>query len=112
VNVAVGLLSGPVVAWELKFGSWMLLQSGRINAYAQAAIQTTRADEHECGCLVARRAKDNSPAIDIYRWVSGAKKQRVPSGTKEQRRVAQRFLSPCGPLVHLFAVASDESLGY
>jgi hypothetical protein len=37
------------------------------------------------------RAKDNSPAI--YRWVSG-RKGRVPSGTKEQARLATRFLSP------------------
>ncbi len=29
----------------------MLLQPGRINAYAQAVIQTMRADEHERGCL-------------------------------------------------------------
>jgi hypothetical protein len=36
----VGLLSGPGVAWELKFGSWMLLQPERINTYAQAVIQT------------------------------------------------------------------------
>jgi hypothetical protein len=38
------------VAWELKFGSWVLLQPERINAYAQVVIQTLRADEHQRGC--------------------------------------------------------------
>jgi hypothetical protein len=43
------------VVWELKFGSWVLLQPERINAYAQAVIQTTRADELERGCLPEER---------------------------------------------------------
>ena len=40
--------------------------------YAQAVIQTMRADEHERGCLQPARAKDNSPAI--YRWVCGGRR--------------------------------------
>jgi small GTP-binding protein len=55
MKAVVGLLSGPGVVWELKFGSWVLLQPGRINAYAQAVIQTMRADEHERGCLAEER---------------------------------------------------------
>jgi len=55
LKAVVGLLSGPGVVWELKFGSWVLLQPGRINAYAQAVIQTMRADEHERGCLSEER---------------------------------------------------------
>jgi Domain of unknown function (DUF4365) len=47
----VGLLAGPGVVWELKFGSWVLLQPERINAYGQAVIQTLREDEFERGCL-------------------------------------------------------------
>lgn len=47
--IGVGLLAGPGVVWELKFGSWVPLQPGRINAYAQAG--TMQADEHERGCL-------------------------------------------------------------
>ena len=43
LKAVVGLLSGPGVVWELKFDSWVLLQPGRINAYAQAVIQTMRA---------------------------------------------------------------------
>ena len=51
LKAVVGLLAGPGVVWELKFGSWVLLQPERINAYAQAVIQTMRQDEHERGCL-------------------------------------------------------------
>lgn len=51
----VSLLAGPGVVWELKFGSWVLLQPERINAYAQAVIQTMREDEHERGCLLEER---------------------------------------------------------
>lgn len=52
LRTVVSLLTGPGVVWELKFGSWVLLQPERINAYAQAVIQTMRADEHERGCLL------------------------------------------------------------
>ena len=38
-----------------RFGSWVLLQPGRINAYAQAVIQTMREDEHQRGCLAEER---------------------------------------------------------
>ena len=55
VGAVVGLLAGPGVVWELKFGSWVLLQPERINAYAQAVIQTMREDEHERGCLPEER---------------------------------------------------------
>ena len=51
LKAVVNLLAGPGVVWELKFGSWVLLQPERINAYAQAVIQTMREDEHERGCL-------------------------------------------------------------
>jgi small GTP-binding protein len=51
LKTVVSLLAGPGVVWELKFGSWVLLQPERINAYAQAVIQTMRGDAHERGCL-------------------------------------------------------------
>ena len=41
--------------WELKLGSWVLLQPERINAYAQAVIRTLQADEHQRGCLMEER---------------------------------------------------------
>lgn len=55
LKAVVGLLAGPGVVWELRFGSWVLLQPERINAYAQAVIQTMREDEHERGCLPEER---------------------------------------------------------
>jgi len=55
LKTVVSLLAGPGVVWELKFGSWVLLQPERINAYAQAVIQTMRADEHERGYLPEER---------------------------------------------------------
>ena len=51
LKAVVSLLAGPGVVWELGFGSWVLLQPERINAYAQAVIQTLRADEHERGSI-------------------------------------------------------------
>jgi hypothetical protein len=55
LKAVVGLLAGPGVVWELAFGSWVLLQPERINAYAQAVIQTLRADEHERGAIAEER---------------------------------------------------------
>jgi small GTP-binding protein len=49
------LLAGPGVIWMLKFGNWVLLQPERINAYAQAVIQTMREDESERGCIAEDR---------------------------------------------------------
>ncbi len=50
-----GLLAGPSVLWELKFGGWVLLQPERINSYAQAVIQTLRDDPYERGCIEEER---------------------------------------------------------
>ncbi|HWA24586.1 MAG TPA: TIR domain-containing protein [Lacunisphaera sp.] len=55
LKAVVNLLTGPGVVWELKFGSWVLLQPERINAYAQAVIQTMRADDQERGCIPEER---------------------------------------------------------
>ncbi|HEY0100016.1 MAG TPA: TIR domain-containing protein [Pyrinomonadaceae bacterium] len=55
LKAVVSLLAGPGVVWELKFGSWVLLQPERINAYAQAVIQTMREDRDERGCLPEER---------------------------------------------------------
>ena len=49
------LLAGTGVVWVLAFGSWVLLQPERINAYAQAVIRTLQADEHQRGCLMEER---------------------------------------------------------
>ncbi|MCA1567554.1 MAG: TIR domain-containing protein [Acidobacteria bacterium] len=55
LKAVVSLLAGPGVVWELEFGSWVLLQPERINAYAQAVIQTMREDKDERGCLTEER---------------------------------------------------------
>jgi hypothetical protein len=55
LRAVLTLLAGPGVVWELTFGSWVLLQPERINAYAQAVIRTLQADEHQRGCLMEER---------------------------------------------------------
>ena len=59
------------MVWELKFGSWVLLQPERINAYAQAVIQTLRADEHERGCLPEERVLRGRPDVPILDAAAG-----------------------------------------
>ena len=51
LSAVLTLLSGPGVVWELSFGSWVLLQPERINACAQAVIQTMSSDPHGLGCI-------------------------------------------------------------
>jgi small GTP-binding protein len=55
LKAVVGLLAGPGAVWELAFGSWVLLQPERINAYAQAVIQTMREDKLDRGCIPEER---------------------------------------------------------
>ena len=55
LRAVLTLLAGPGVVWELAFGSWLLLQPERINAYAQAVIRTLQTDEHQRGCLMEER---------------------------------------------------------
>ena len=51
------------MVWELAFGSWVLLQPERINAYAQAVIQTMRADEFERGCIDGGAGVERRPDV-------------------------------------------------
>jgi small GTP-binding protein len=55
LSAVLTLLAGPGVVWELNFGSWVLLQPERINAYAQAVIRTLQEDERQRGCLMEER---------------------------------------------------------
>ena len=55
LRAVLTLLASPGVVWELAFGSWVLLQPERINAYAQAVIRTLQADEYQRGCLMEER---------------------------------------------------------
>ena len=52
LRAVLGLLAGPGVVWELAFGNWILLQPERVNAYAQAVIQTLRVDQYERGSIL------------------------------------------------------------
>ncbi|MEI7725119.1 MAG: DUF4365 domain-containing protein [Bacteroidota bacterium] len=55
LHTVLRLLSGPGVLWELSFGSWLLLQPERINAYAQAVIRTLQSDDQQRGCIMEDR---------------------------------------------------------
>ncbi len=52
LGAVLSLLAGPGVVWELKFGTWVLLQPELINTYAQAVIQTLRDDPQDRGCIL------------------------------------------------------------
>jgi small GTP-binding protein len=73
LKAVVGLLAGPGVVWELAFGSWVLLQPERINAYAQAVIQTLRADEYERGSITEEKVLSGD-------LVYNSSMQRLPIG--------------------------------
>lgn len=51
LRAVVGLLAGPGVVWQLEFGGFILLQPGRINAYAAAVIRKVRAHTEEIGVI-------------------------------------------------------------
>ena len=64
LRAVLTLLAGPGVVWELAFGSWVLLQPERINAYAQAVIRTLQADEYQRGCLMEERVLQGDLAYE------------------------------------------------
>jgi small GTP-binding protein len=76
LKAVVGLLAGPGVVWELKFGSWVLLQPERINAYAQAVIQTLSEDEHERGCIAEERVLNGKLTYQSSMERLGAEEER------------------------------------
>ena len=71
LSAVLTLLEGPGVVWELGFGSWVLLQPERINACAQAVIQTMSNDPHGLGCIAEEQVlngplkySDDVPQLD------------------------------------------------
>ena len=64
LRTVLTLLAGPCVVWELSFGSWVLLQPERINAYAQAVIRTLQEDEQQRGCLMEERVFNGDLAYE------------------------------------------------
>ena len=79
LRAVLTLLAGRGVVREQAFGSWVLLQPERINAYAQTVMRRLQADEQERGCQ-ARRAEENGPAFQ--RWVSGREGNESRQGRK------------------------------
>ena len=61
----------------------MLLQSERINAYAQTVIRTLQADEHQRGCLMEERVlkgnlayESSMPRLAVVSHSEGGKARR------------------------------------
>ena len=54
LRAVLTLLAGPGVVWELKFGSWVLLQPERINAYAQAVIRPLKSSFRASAVVMKR----------------------------------------------------------
>lgn len=52
LKAVLGLLTGPGIVWELKFGNWILLRPEYIDTYAQAVIRTIQADKFERGSIM------------------------------------------------------------
>lgn len=51
LNAVIGLLAGPGLVWKLDFGSFILLEPERINAYAAAVIRKVRSHIEEIGII-------------------------------------------------------------
>ena len=96
LKALVCLLSGPGVVWELAFGSCVLLQPERINAYAQAVIRTLQAEEHQRGCLMEERVLkgDLSYESSVPRFAGD--QERFVLLAMHQTLVERGFPSPAG----------------
>ncbi len=103
LKAVVGLLAGPGVVWELKFGSWVLLQPERINAYAQAVIQTMRDDKDERGCLPEEKVLNGDLAYQSSVARLGADEERfvllAMHQTLVERGLCLREHTDKGPLL-------------
>ena len=103
LKAVVGLLAGPGVVWELSFGSWVLLQPERINAYAQAVIQTLRADEDERGSIAEERVLKGDLAYQSSMKRLEAEEERfvllAMHQTLVERGLCLRVQTDMGPLL-------------
>ena len=96
LRAVLTLLAGPGVVWELAFGSWVLLQPERINAYAQAVIRTLQADEHQRGCLMEERVLKDEPTYESLMPRLAGDEERFVLLAMHQTLVERGFLSPAG----------------
>jgi small GTP-binding protein len=103
LKAVVGLLAGPGMVWELSFGSWVLLQPERINAYAQAVIQTMREDEFERGCIAEERVLGGALTYHSSMGRLGAEEERfvllAMHQTLVERGLCLREHTESGPLL-------------
>jgi hypothetical protein len=96
LRAVLTLLAGPGVVWELAFGSWVLLQPERINAYAQAVIRTLQADEHQRGCLMEERVLKGDLAYPSPMLRLASDEERFVLLAMHQTLVERGFPSPSG----------------
>lgn len=103
LKAVVGLLAGPGIVWELAFGSWVLLQPERINAYAQAVIQTLRSDEHERGSIAEEKVLGGKLAYLSSLQRLGSEEERIVllamHQTLVERGLCLREHTEVGPLL-------------
>jgi hypothetical protein len=88
LQAVLGLVAGPGVVWELEFGSWILMQPGMINSYAQAVIQKLREDEDERGCLPEERVLHGG--LSYHRQTTGCQ---ADTAGRRRGRVGSVFRS-------------------
>lgn len=74
------------MVWELAFGSWVLLQPERVNAYAQAVIRTSQTDEHQRGCLMEERVLKGDLAYESSVPLNHEMRETHERSTEENRR--------------------------
>jgi hypothetical protein len=65
LRAVLTLLAGPGVVWELAFGSWVLLQPERINAYAQSVMRTLQAGRASARLPDGGAGLEGRPGISI-----------------------------------------------
>ena len=96
LRAVLTLLASPGVVWELTFGSWVLLQPERINAYAQAVIRALQADKHQRGCLMEERVLKGDLAYESSLPRLASDEERFVLLAMHQTLVERGFPSPAG----------------
>ncbi len=88
LETVIGLLDGPGVVKELKFGTYILLRPEWISVYAQAVIRTLRAEEQNLGCLPVQSIASGK-LIFQARQASGEVVEQKRLGQREEPIVLQ-----------------------
>ena len=97
LRAVLTLLAGAGVVWELAFGSCVLLQPERIDAYAQAVIRTLPADERQRGCLMEERVMQGDVTYESSTPLNHEIRETHERNMEENRRQrSERVGSPPG----------------